>query len=119
MREAPAWWPADLVWRQSSSWKSRSSINAVIQEAKRFNVLQKFAYLAVVFLLLPAMVLTGLTMSPGVDAAVLVIKRRDPPVLSTREFERYAAFVRQQFEIRSGALKVETAAWADEFRARP
>jgi thiosulfate reductase cytochrome b subunit len=38
------------------------------EEAKRYNVLQKFAYLAVVFVLLPLMVLTGLTMSPGIDA---------------------------------------------------
>ena len=39
------------------------------EEAKRYNILQKFAYLAVIVILLPAMVLTGLTMSPGVDAA--------------------------------------------------
>jgi thiosulfate reductase cytochrome b subunit len=39
------------------------------EEAKRYNILQKFAYLAVIFVLLPAMVLTGLTMSPGIDAA--------------------------------------------------
>jgi thiosulfate reductase cytochrome b subunit len=39
------------------------------EAAKSYNVLQKLAYIAVVFLLLPAMVLTGLTMSPGVDAA--------------------------------------------------
>jgi len=39
------------------------------EAAKSYNVLQKFAYLAVVFLLLPAMVATGLTMSPGIDAA--------------------------------------------------
>jgi len=38
------------------------------EEAKSFNVLQKFAYLSVVFILLPGMVLTGLTMSPGFDA---------------------------------------------------
>ena len=38
------------------------------EEAKSFNVLQKFAYLSVVFVLLPGMVLTGLTMSPGIDA---------------------------------------------------
>jgi thiosulfate reductase cytochrome b subunit len=37
---------------------------------RRYNVLQKFAYLAVVFLLLPVMVLSGLTMSPAVTAAV-------------------------------------------------
>ncbi len=40
------------------------------EEAKRYNILQKFAYLAVIVLLLPVMVLTGLTMSPGVDAAL-------------------------------------------------
>ena len=40
------------------------------EEAKSYNVLQKFAYLAVIFLLLPVMVLTGLTMSPGFDAVV-------------------------------------------------
>jgi thiosulfate reductase cytochrome b subunit len=40
------------------------------EEAKRYNILQKFAYLAVVFLILPVMVLTGLTMSPGMDAVL-------------------------------------------------
>ena len=39
------------------------------EEAKRYNVLQKLAYLAVIFVLLPLVVLTGLTMSPGLDAA--------------------------------------------------
>jgi len=38
------------------------------EAAKSYNVLQKFAYIAVAFVLLPAMVLTGLTMSPGFDA---------------------------------------------------
>ncbi|MBV9754963.1 MAG: cytochrome b/b6 domain-containing protein [Hyphomicrobiales bacterium] len=38
--------------------------------AKRYNVLQQLAYLAAVFLLLPIIVLTGLTMSPGIDTAV-------------------------------------------------
>ncbi len=39
------------------------------EHAKSYNVLQKFAYLAVIFLLTPAMALTGLAMSPGFDAA--------------------------------------------------
>ena len=34
-----------------------------------YNPLQKLAYLAVIFGLLPAMILTGLSMSPGVNAA--------------------------------------------------
>lgn len=39
------------------------------EESKRYNTLQKIAYLSVIFGLVPLMVLTGLTMSPGVDAA--------------------------------------------------
>ncbi len=38
------------------------------EEARHYNVLQKGAYLSVVLILLPLMVLTGLTMSPGFDA---------------------------------------------------
>lgn len=40
------------------------------EAAKRYNVLQKFTYLTVVFLLLPAMVLSGLTMSPAITSLV-------------------------------------------------
>jgi thiosulfate reductase cytochrome b subunit len=40
------------------------------EAARRYNALQKLAYLAVIFVLLPLMLLTGLTMSPGFDAAV-------------------------------------------------
>ncbi|MGQ0811083.1 MAG: cytochrome b/b6 domain-containing protein [Nitrospiraceae bacterium] len=38
-------------------------------EAKRYNVLQKLAYIGVLFGLAPLIVLTGLTMSPTMDAA--------------------------------------------------
>jgi thiosulfate reductase cytochrome b subunit len=38
------------------------------EEARRYNVLQKGAYLGVVLLLLPLMLLTGMTMSPSLDA---------------------------------------------------
>jgi thiosulfate reductase cytochrome b subunit len=40
---------------------------------RRYNVLQKFSYLLVVFVLLPVMLLSGLTMSPAVTAAVPVL----------------------------------------------
>jgi len=40
------------------------------EAARRYNVLQKLAYMSVVFVLLPVMVLTGLTMSPAVTAAM-------------------------------------------------
>lgn len=36
---------------------------------RRYNVLQQLSYLAVIFVLLPVMVLAGMTMSPGLDAA--------------------------------------------------
>ena len=38
------------------------------EAARQYNVLQKLTYLAVLFGLLPMMILTGLTMSPGMDA---------------------------------------------------
>jgi thiosulfate reductase cytochrome b subunit len=39
------------------------------EAAKSYNVLQKLTYLMVIFVILPMMILTGLAMSPGVDAA--------------------------------------------------
>lgn len=40
------------------------------EAARRYNVLQKLAYVIVIFGLVPVMVLTGLTMSPAVTAAM-------------------------------------------------
>ena len=37
--------------------------------ALKYNILQKISYVSVIFILLPLMVLTGLTMAPGLDAA--------------------------------------------------
>lgn len=39
------------------------------EEALRYNILQKFSYIAVIFVLLPLMLLTGLAMSPAMDAS--------------------------------------------------
>jgi Ni/Fe-hydrogenase b-type cytochrome subunit len=39
------------------------------EAALRYNILQKFSYISVIFVLLPLMILTGLTMSPAMDAA--------------------------------------------------
>jgi thiosulfate reductase cytochrome b subunit len=38
-------------------------------EARRYNVLQKLTYLMVIFVILPVLILAGLTMSPGLDTA--------------------------------------------------
>jgi thiosulfate reductase cytochrome b subunit len=43
------------------------------EAARRYNVLQKLTYLVVIFVLLPLMVLTGLTMSPGIDSAFHIL----------------------------------------------
>ena len=40
------------------------------EEARRYNAIQKLTYLAVILALLPAMLLTGLSMSPGFNAAL-------------------------------------------------
>jgi thiosulfate reductase cytochrome b subunit len=39
------------------------------EEAKRYNVLQKLAYVVILFVVAPVIVLTGLTMSPTIDTA--------------------------------------------------
>ncbi|RYM14178.1 cytochrome b/b6 domain-containing protein [Sphingobium cupriresistens] len=39
------------------------------QAALRYNVLQKASYIGVIFVMLPVIILTGLTMSPGMNAA--------------------------------------------------
>jgi thiosulfate reductase cytochrome b subunit len=38
------------------------------EAAARYNILQKLAYIGVIFVLIPAMILTGLAMSPGFNA---------------------------------------------------
>ena len=40
------------------------------EAARHYNTLQKLTYLGVIFMLAPLMLLTGLTLSPGMDAAV-------------------------------------------------
>ena len=40
------------------------------EAARRYNVLQKFAYLSVLIVLIPGMILTGFTMSPGLNASM-------------------------------------------------
>ena len=43
------------------------------QSARHYNTLQKLAYLAVIFVLLPMMIATGLTMSPGFNAVAPIL----------------------------------------------
>ena len=57
----------------SSTWEHARLKFPKGEEAKRYNVLQKLTYLLVALVLLPLMLLTGLAMSPGMDAALPVL----------------------------------------------
>jgi 23S rRNA (adenine-N6)-dimethyltransferase len=51
---------------------------------------------------------------PSVDAAVLVVTRRDPPLLPPAYFDEYAAFVQAEFARRSDQ-RAPVADWAARF----
>ena len=59
------------------------------EEAKRYNVLQKLTYIVVIFVLLPLMVVTGLSMSPGANSAVPWL----PELFGGRQSARTVHFV--------------------------
>ncbi len=58
------------------------------EEARRYNVLQKLAYLSVVFLLFPLLILAGWTMSPMLDAGFHL-----PDLLGGRQTARSLHFI--------------------------
>jgi thiosulfate reductase cytochrome b subunit len=57
--------------------------------ARRYNTLQMLSYLGVIFLLLPLMVVTGVSMSPGIDAALHWL----PEMFGGRQGARTAHFI--------------------------
>lgn len=67
------------LWPAREQWRPSHILHDLIEHAKlrfptgaaalQYNVLQKFAYLGVLLVLLPLVILTGLCMSPGFDAA--------------------------------------------------
>jgi thiosulfate reductase cytochrome b subunit len=63
-------WASRREWRDipHSIWEHIRLRFPKGDEARRYNVLQKLTYLAVIFIVIPVMVLTGMTMSPGLDA---------------------------------------------------
>jgi thiosulfate reductase cytochrome b subunit len=60
-------------WSPAHIWadiKSHARLKFPTGEAAlRYNILQKLSYIGVIFVLIPAMIFSGLTMSPGMDAA--------------------------------------------------
>ncbi|MGE3691964.1 MAG: cytochrome b/b6 domain-containing protein [Novosphingobium sp.] len=67
------------LWPSREQWRPSHVLHDIVEHAKlrfpagaealKYNVLQKFAYLGVLLVLLPLVILTGLCMSPGFDAA--------------------------------------------------
>jgi len=56
--------------RPSAVWRDvKDHLRLRFDHGGGYNLLQKAAYIGVIFALLPLMILTGLTMSPGMDAA--------------------------------------------------
>jgi thiosulfate reductase cytochrome b subunit len=68
-------WPRDLRGLPASIRDHLRFRHPSGEAAARYNVLQKLAYTAVIFGLVPFIVLTGLCMSPRVDAAIPVLVR--------------------------------------------
>ena len=80
-------------------------------EARRYNVVQKMAYLVVIGVLLPLMLLTGLTMSPGVNAAVPELLTVFGGRQSARTLHFLAAFSLVLFVLVHVAMVLLSGAW--------
>ena len=59
------------------------------EEARRYNILQMLSYFLVAFVLLPLIVLAGLSMSPGTDALVPLL----PELFGGRQSARSVHFI--------------------------
>lgn len=60
--------------------------------ALKYNILQKLAYAGVLFVLLPLMIVTGLAMSPGIDAAMPLVTQAFGGRQTARSIHFLAAF---------------------------
>jgi len=79
-------------------------------EARHYNVLQKLAYLAVIFILLPVMVLAGLAMSPALDSALPLVSLFDGRQ-SARTVHFIIAFLLLDFVVVHVAMVVLSGLW--------
>jgi len=66
----------DLVWGRiwRMVWRDMQLKRPSEEEALTYNVLQRLAYLAVVFVLFPLIILSGLAMSPAIASVVPVLR---------------------------------------------
>lgn len=81
------------------------------EEARRYNLIQKLTYLAVIFVLLPLMVLTGLSMSPGFGAVGYGLIELFGGRQSARTLHFIAASLITLFVLVHLAMVVAAGAW--------
>jgi thiosulfate reductase cytochrome b subunit len=81
------------------------------EEARRYNVLQKLSYLVVTFVLLPALVLAGLTMSPRLDAGFPELLSLFGGRQSARTVHFIAAFALVSFVLVHVFMVVVSGVW--------
>ncbi|ODT88183.1 cytochrome b/b6 domain-containing protein [Phenylobacterium sp. SCN 70-31] len=81
------------------------------EAARRYNAIQKLAYLAVILVLLPAMLLTGLCMSPGFNAAAPWLTDLFGGRQSARTFHFLSAGLIALFVVVHVAMVVASGLW--------
>lgn len=81
------------------------------EQARHYNVLQKIAYMAVMFVLLPLVVLTGLTMSPWLNAAFPELLTLFDGRQSARTLHFITAFLFVMFILIHVFMVVVTGLW--------
>jgi thiosulfate reductase cytochrome b subunit len=81
------------------------------KEARRYNALQKMTYLVVVFILLPLMVVSGLAMSPGMDAAFPLLPELLGGRATARTLHFLAAFSLVAFVVLHLAMVAASGVW--------
>lgn len=59
-------WRPSYIWQSLRDHMKLSKIRASVEHD--YNIIQKLSYIGVIFILLPLVILTGLTMSPAMDA---------------------------------------------------
>jgi thiosulfate reductase cytochrome b subunit len=111
------------VWRDLiPSWRQLRHIGGSIldhmrlrfprgEEAKHYNVLQRLAYLVILLIVLPLLILAGLTMSPGLDAAFPWLTGLLGGRQSARTIHFVCAFLITGFAIVHVAMALLSGVW--------
>jgi thiosulfate reductase cytochrome b subunit len=81
------------------------------EEARRYNVLQRLTYLVILFVVIPLLILTGLTMSPGMDAAFPFLTSLFGGRQSARTIHFICAFLMVGFVIVHVAMVLLSGVW--------